>query len=261
MYSDEDSGDSDNRPGFPQVMNRVYEGHADAILAHRLDRFSRNLHQILNYFKELESMGVILAFAKDQFGFSTEEGRLQFHILAVFADWYLRNLSRETKKGKLSRVLKGRHNNRPPIGYDVGDDGIAQAVEEESVLICEAYELYAGGGFTDRKIAEFLNQNGLRTRRGRVRSKDSARELLQNEFYLGYVQYRGDLYPGKHEPIVTAEIFDRVQQQRRQNATRPRALGKTKRVYVVSGIVRCAQCGRKLRAQGKPRSSIAYCVC
>ena len=185
IYRDEHSGKTDNRPDFQKMMHQVFGGQADAIVAHRLDRFSRNLHQILSYFKELERIGVVLAFAKDQFDFSTEEGRLQFHILAVFADWYLRNLSRETRKGKYARVLKGKHNNQPPIGYQVDEEGVATAVPEIAELIEASYELYASGGYTDRKIADFLNQQGLKTRRDRAWSKDSVREVMQNEFYLG----------------------------------------------------------------------------
>ncbi len=199
-----------------------------------------------------------MAFAKDQFDFSTEEGRLQFHILAVFADWYLRNLSRETKKGKLSRVLKGRHNNQPPIGYQVGEDGIASPDPDISEAVLQAFQAYASGAFTDAKIADFLNQTGLRTRKGRAWSKDAVRELLQNEFYTGHVEYRCDLYPGEHPAIVSKELFDQVQQVRQLHARRPRGFGSTKRTYLLSALGRCAACGRTVRAQGKAGESYAY---
>ena len=225
VFQDEHSGKTDQRPAFQEMMRQVQEGKANAIVAHRLDRFSRNLHQILTYFKELEGMGVVMAFAKDQFDFSTEEGRLQFHILAVFADWYLRNLSRETKKGKLSRVLKGQHNNQPPIGYLV-DKGVVQPDPDSAEAVLHAFLAYASGAFTDAKIADLLNQTGLRTRKGRAWSKDAVRELLQNEFYTGYVEYRGDLYPGEHPAIVSKELFDLVQQVRQLHARRPRSIGR-----------------------------------
>ncbi len=258
VFRDEHSGKSDKRPGFQAMLRKVYDGDADAIVAHHLDRFSRNLHQILTYFKELESMGVVMAFAKDQFDFSTEEGRLQFHILAVFADWYLRNLSRETKKGKLARVLKGLHNNQPPWGYVKGPNGVPVPVPEEADLLVQAYELYASGGYTDSRIADFLNGQGARTRRGRLWTKDAVRELMQNEFYMGFVQYRGDLYPGQHEGIISRELFDQVQARRRANARKPRLVSENRRVYVLSGIARCAECGRNLRAQAKPRTQLAW---
>jgi len=251
VFRETHSGKTAKRPEFQKLLDLVYAGQADAILTHRLDRFSRSLHDILTYFRELKSRNVILTFAKDEFDFSTEEGMLQFQILAVFADWYLRNLSRETKKGKRERVLvKGLHNNRLPFGYRKGEDGIAHPVPEEAAAIHEAYERYATGQTTDAKLADYFNQLGLRTRRARPFSKDSVREIMQNETYLGLVKYRGDLYPGQHEAIVSRELFDRVQAVRKQHARRPRVYSPTIKVYLLSGIARCAACGRTLRAQG-----------
>ncbi|HEY77163.1 MAG TPA: hypothetical protein G4O00_13485 [Thermoflexia bacterium] len=200
-------------------------------------------------------MNVVMTFAAENFDFSTAEGRLHFHILAVFADWYVENLAREVRKGKISRVRKGLHNNQLPFGYVKGPDGVGQVVPEEAEIIRRAYELYATGEYTDRRIAEFLNQAGFRTRRNRPWSKDSVRELLQNEFYLGLVKHRGDLYPGLHEPIISRDLFDRVQEIRRAHAQRPRLCSPTVRVYLLSGLARCAHCGRTLRAQGGPRYS------
>lgn len=108
IYTDEHSGKTDKRPGFQKMMDVVESGQADTIVCHHLDRFSRSLHDILTYFKQLEAKGTILAFSKEDFDFSTPDGMLHFHILAVFADWYLKNLARETKKGKFSRLVSGK---------------------------------------------------------------------------------------------------------------------------------------------------------
>lgn len=258
VFQDTHTGKNDKRPAFQDMLRKVYEGQADAIVCHHLDRFSRNLHDILDYFKRLEEMNVVMAFAKDRFDFSTEEGRLQFHILAVFADWYLRNLGRETRKGKKSRVLKGLHNNRPPFGYLVGDDQIAHPVPEEIEAIQNAFEMYVTGNYTDAQIADYFNSLGLKTRRGRAWAKDSVREIILNEFYTGVVEYLGDLYPGKHEAIISKELFDQVQVIRQKHARRPRLYSPITRPYLLTGIARCAHCGRALRAQGGKKHYAYY---
>lgn len=250
VFRDTHSGKTDKRPAFQDMLRKIYESQADAIVCHHLDRFSRNLHDILTHFKQLEEMNVVMAFADDRFDFSTEEGRLQFHILAVFADWYLKNLSRETKKGKKARVLKGLHNNRPPFGYVVGKDGIAVVVPEEAEAVRTAFEMYASGDYTDAHIADYFNSLKLKTRRGRAWSKDSVREIMLNEFYLGYIKYQRDLYPGKHQAIISKELFDKVQTVRKQHLRRPRLYSPTNREYILSKVARCAHCGRTLRAQG-----------
>lgn len=250
VFRDEHSGKKRDRPGFRRMMRMIYEGKANAIVCHRLDRFSRSLHDIMELFRELEEMNVVMAFAKDRFDFSTEEGRLEFHILAVFADWYVQNLAREVRKAKVSRVVKGYHNNQLPFGYRRGEDGIGEPDPATAWAVREAYERYASGNYTDREIARWLNEQGFRTRRGRLWTKDGVREMLQNEFYKGMVKYKGTLYPGKHPGIVPAELWDRVQEVRGLHARAPRAYAPTVRVYLLSGLGRCAHCGRTLRAQG-----------
>ncbi len=244
------SGKNAERPKFQQMLNAVYNGEADAILTHHLDRFSRNLHDILTYFRELKDRNVILTFAKDRFDFSTEEGQLQFRILALFADWYLKNLGRETRKGKKARVIDGKHNNALPFGYRKDAAGVAEPVPEEAAALVEAYERYSTGTYTDAQIADFFNSRGLQTRHRRAFSKDSAREILQNETYLGLVKYQGDLYPGLHPAIISQDLFDRVQAVRNAHNRRPRLYSPTVKVYLLAGLALCAECGRTLRAQG-----------
>ncbi len=255
LYSDEHTGKTDKRPGFQAMLQALYEDRADAIVCHHLDRFSRSLHDILVYFKELGSMNVVMVFADEQFDFSDESGQMQFHILAVFADWYVQNLAREVRKSKFTRVLKGLHNNQLPFGYIRGAGGVGQVVPEEGEMLRQAFERYSTGNYTDVDIAEMLNQAGFRTRQGRRWSKDSMREVMQNEFYTGLVKYHGDLYPGQHEAIISQELYDQVQGVRRSHARSPRVYTPTIRVYLLSGLGYCAYCGRTLRAQGGPRYS------
>ena len=257
VFRDEHSGKKTDRPGFRRMMRMIYEGKANVIVCHHLDRFSRSLHDILVYLRELEEMNVVMAFAKDRFDFSTEDGRLQFHILAVFADWYVQNLAREVRKAKIARVLKGYHNNQLPFGYRRGAGGVGEPDPEEARAVREAYERYATGNYTDREIADWLNREGYRTRRGRLWTKDGVREMLQNEYYMGMVKYRGSLYPGRHEAIVPKALWERVQEVRGAHARAPRAYAPPVRVYLLSGLGRCAHCGRTLRAQGG-RGRYAY---
>jgi hypothetical protein len=171
-------------------------------------------------------------------------------VLAVFADWYLQNLSRETSKGKLGRVLKGEHNNQPPFGYIKGADGKLHIVPEEGEALREGFELYATGTYVDRQIADLFNARGLHTRKGKLWSKESIRDLLQNDFYYGVIEYRTDLYPGNHPPLVTKELFDQALDARRKHRRAPRANSNRMRTYMLNTLVYCAHCGRTLRALG-----------
>ena len=148
----------------------------------------------------------------------------------------------------------------------------------ESVAVELAYEWYATGDCSDGQIAEKLNAyphvlpDGttvhFRTkgRNGRTDpgpfSKDSVRDLLQRIFYTGQVAYRGgsnarekrrhppELFPGQHPPIVSEELFQRCQEVRALMRRHPRRhVDYANRLYLLSGILRCAHCKRKMRAQ------------
>ncbi len=243
------SGSTDERPGFQQMINDALTGDIQVIAFHKLDRFSRSISDILKYFHKLENLGILLASATEPFDFTTPHGKAHFHMLAVFAQWYIDNLSAETKKGKKQRALKGFYNGRLPFGYVRSDTGIAQVVPEEAEVILKAYEAYATGNYTDRQTAELINSFGIPTRRGRNWSKDSVRDFLQNEFYTGQVKYKGDILPGRHEAIISQELFDRCQQVRVSHRRAPRSHAPRFKTYVLGKILRCARCGETLRSQ------------
>lgn len=250
VYIDEGySGASDKRPAFERMLDDAYAGRFQVILFHKLDRFSRSISDILKYFHELESNDILICSATEAFDFSDPADRAKFHMLAVFAQWYLDNLSEETKKGKQQRALKGQYNGRLPFGYRPSESGVAEVVPEEAELVRQAFEAYATGSKSDREVAELMNASGLPTRTNRAWSKDSVRDFLQNEFYLGYIKYKGGLLPGKHAAIISQEVFDRCREMRAKRNLAPRRYARTFKTYTLAGLLRCQRCGETLRAQ------------
>jgi site-specific DNA recombinase len=254
FYSDPGySGKDDKRPGFTKMIADAENQQFKVIIFHKLDRFSRNVEQTLRYFRDLNSWDVLLASVTEDFDFTTAQGRLFFRMMALFAQWYLENLSSEVVKAKTEMARRGIQNGSSPFGYikDTENNKIL-IVEEEAQLVKAAYELYASGNYTDQTIADFMNKSGLKTRRGNKWSKDTVTDFLQNEFYYGKVAYRDQLWPGRQPAIITQELFDNVKEVRARHAVRPRshlAFNKLRRVSLLRRIVCCSQCERPLRVQ------------
>lgn len=254
FYSDPGhSGKDDRRPGFSRMIADAQNQQFKAIIFHKLDRFSRNVEQILGYFRDLNSWDVLIASVTEEFDYTTAQGRLVFRMMALFAQWYLENLSAEVVKAKVEMARRGIQNGSAPFGYikDTENNKIL-VVEEEAQLVKTAYELYASGNYTDQTIADFMNKSGLKTRRGNKWSKDTVADFLQNEFYYGKVAYRDQLWPGRQPAIITKELFDSVKEVRARHAVRPRshlAFNKLRRVSLLRRIVCCSQCERPLRVQ------------
>jgi site-specific DNA recombinase len=111
------SGKSDLRPVFQQMIRDAEAHQFDVILVHKLDRFSRNVLDVLSYLKRLHQYDVSFTSVTEDFDFTTPMGRMLLTLLAAFAEWYLSNLSHETAKGKAERARKGDWNGTLPFGY------------------------------------------------------------------------------------------------------------------------------------------------
>jgi site-specific DNA recombinase len=244
------SGKNDKRPSFQRLIAGAREQRFKVVLVHKLDRFSRNVDTTLKYFRILNECDVTIASATEDFDYSTPQGRLFFRMMASFAQWYLENLSAETVKGKRERALEGLHNGRLPFGYAVGPNKVAVLVPKEAEIVREAFEKYSTNQYTDREIAQFLNESGFVTRKGRRWSKDTVRDFLQNEFYYGRVAYRDQILPGNHEPVISRELFEQCQRVRSSHARRPKSFAQTpKRIYMLHRVICCNCCDRPLRMQ------------
>ena len=73
------------------------------------------------------------------------------------------------------------------------------------------FELYATGNYSLKALLEAMHKEGLRTREGRRLQKSRLHELLSHPFYYGKIPWKGELYAGEHEPLITRDLFDAVQ--------------------------------------------------
>jgi len=265
VYTDEGlSGKTTERPAFQAMMRDAEAGKLDLVLVHKLDRFSRSVVDVLLSLQDLEARRVSFASASEGFDFTTPVGRIMLTMLSAIAEWYLSNLGLETAKGKKARAQAGLWNSDVPFGYTIAykkdsGDGIPYPDEHNAEGVRLAFESFATGQHSDGGIARLLNEAGYRPHgRGEralpMFSKDSVRDMLRNRFYLGEVQYRGEWYPGVHEPILHAELFDRCQEVRRRRRGK---LGTTaranSRVYALAGLAHCARCGWPMRGSSSAR--------
>lgn len=65
------------------------------------------------------------------------------------------------------------------------------------------------------ELADELADRGLTSKPGRYPPRpvtvSGLQKLLRDRYYLGYVTYKGEEIPGRHEPLVTSDLFERVQ--------------------------------------------------
>ena len=155
----------------------------------------------------------------------------------------------------------------------------------ESKVVRLVYDWYLSEIESDGHIAKHLQEypvteGGLIARTRGIHSqgpagpmqKDSVRNMLTNIFYAGLVPYYGtpqkgekttrrikDIFPGKHPALVTRDEFEQVQEVRQALSSTPRFHRPNQsRIYPLSGLLRCSNCGRAMRGSSGRRGEYYY---
>jgi len=256
-FEERESAATRGRPAFMQMLQLLRINVAQGVVIHKIDRSARNLEDWVDVGK-LADAGVAIHFANESVDLATVSGRLSADIQAVVASHYSRNLREEAKKGIYGRLKQGFYPFRAPIGYI--DQGAAKLKLPDPVmapLVQEAFELYGAGKFSLIPLANHMYERGLRNRRGGPVTLKGISTILNNPFYIGVMRIKksGQNYSGDHMPLVSRDLFERVQ-----------ALlsGKTvdrvaQHSFLFSRLVRCASCHYSLI--GERRKGHTYYRC
>ena len=78
-------------------------------------------------------------------------------------------------------------------------------------LVRKAFELYATGNFAIHEVRNRMNEVGLVAYTGKRFSVSNYQAFFKNPFYYGVMLSSGELFEGKHEPIISKRLFDEVQ--------------------------------------------------
>ena len=242
------------RPIFNTMLARIQNGEANGILAWHPDRLARNSidgGQII-YLLDQTSLNY-LRFPIFQFE-NTSQGKFMLSIMFGQSKYYVDNLSENAKRGLRAKVRNGDFPSIAPFGY-LNDTRIKTIGIDKrySPLVKQVFELYACGDKTMADIADFLRKNGAITSGGKLFKDDKVKRILQNPFYYGHFRYNGELHEGRHVPIVSKSLWDKVQAVIEQRGhTKP----QTKQPIPFLGVLHCATCGMSITAETKTKTQL-----
>lgn len=246
------------RPVFMRMLRRLRKREAVALIVHKIDRSARNLRDWADL-GELIDAGLTVYFAHESLDLASRGGRLSADIQAVVAADYVRNLREEARKGFYGRLRQGLWPLAAPIGYlDRGGGGKVKEVDvERAPFVRQAFELYASGRYSLRTLAEELHLRGLRNTVGNPLTLTKISTMLNNPFYCGLLRVRrtGELFNGKHRPLIPVELFKAVQ-ERLRGKTQARVI---KHNFPFRRLVACRSCGRSV--VGSLRKGHVYYRC
>ena len=246
------SAKTPGRPVFAELLKRIERGEANGIIAWHPDRLARNSvdgGQIVYLLDQTHLSN--LKFPTFWFE-NTSQGKFMLSIAFGQSKYYVDNLSENTKRGLRQKVRRGEMPGRAPLGY-INDMRTKTVVVDKrrAPLVVEAFERYARGDQRLQDIANFLASNGIKTKGGRPLKKDQIAKMLTNPFYYGHFRYAGEVFEGKHTPIVSKKLFDTVQtvfEGRHHKRTT-----KTNEPKPLCGLLRCGSCGMMITGENQTK--------
>jgi site-specific DNA recombinase len=285
QYVDEGwTGEIMERPGLTKLREDVQKGIIEELICYDPDRLSRKLMNQLILDDEFKRQGVRIVFVNGEYA-ETSEGHLFFSMRGAFSEFEKAKIKERTSGGRRSKAKNGKVvKNSKLYGYDFDKEKSLYVINEEEAKVVKMIFDY----YTDPKYG-FKGMNGIaqhlteldipRKRGGRVWHRNVIRQILTNQSYTGtYIQNRWNTEGGyvakqRGEKFVQKirdedewiimnipAIVDEVQFKRAQDLMkqgRRRYSGQSVHDYLLSGLVRCGQCGRtmtgrKTMSHGKP---------
>ncbi len=244
------SAKTPGRPKFGDVLQRIQNGEATAILAWHPDRLARNSidgGQIIYLLDQKH-----LADLKFQtFWFeNTSQGKFMLSIAFGQSKYYVDNLSENTKRGLRAKIRRGEFPGIAPFGYYNNTKSKTVHIDKRQAKLVEAiFVLYSLGQSTFQDIADYLFERGIKTSGGKPYSKDKVKYILKNPFYYGHFIYGGEIYAGKHTPIISKKLFDKVRTVIKQRSHPTKGLIEPQ---AYCGLLRC-NCGMMITAENKTK--------
>ena len=278
VFTETESGAFMDRPELDKLLRVVKDGEVELVVVLDADRLARDPLDLLNIMKVLSQAGVQLEFVHGPSPDSPEGELIMF--LMGWAGKTERNLiRRRTMQAKESVARSGRmpHGLGPGLtGYDYNTMSKKVTINEPEAQVVRLIYLWAISGLTPHGIAVRLNKSGTPTKTGGRRSRRGVLLILSHTAYYGlntYGKYRHrKVGPKKFEvterppeeaieiwgfcpPIITKDLYDRVQEQLRVPQARGKKQGNR---YLLTGFLRCGLCGSPVTGGMKARGRRHY---
>ena len=240
------SGKDLNRPAIQKLIEDCKNHKIDAVFVFKLDRISRSQRDTLYLIEEVfNKYNVSFISMRENFDTSTPFGKAMIGVLSVFAQLERETILERTRIGLKKRAEAGlwRGGGKIPFPYRYDrNTGTLIPIPEQVELLHKMISLYISGkSFNVIGDIVGMDESLVETR-------------ILSITNTGKVPYRDEVYDGKHEAVVSDELYEEIL---RVNKVRSRE--KYERHYLLSGKIYCGHCGAKYRYQKWGKRLIMYC--
>ena len=253
IFIDEKSaGKPYQRPAYQEMMQKIKNDKESIIISWKIDRLSRNAidNGELSW---LLQKGIIREIVTSDRTYLPQDNVLLFMVESAMANQFIRDLSKNVKRGMQSCVEKGIFPAVAPFGYlnhgnkkgnktIIPDPKYFRIIQKLwKLLLTEKYQLADLYRIMENKYPLY--------RKGKLLGFSSFHNLFQNPFYCGLFRWGGTLHLGIHQKMITQSEFKKAHNfLHKKDKTRERDL-----TFEFKGIFNCGTCNAMITAERKTK--------
>ena len=247
--------DSGQRPVFNEILADLKTQRYNAILAWAPDRLSRNAGDLGSLVDLMDQKLLIEIKTYGQRFSNSPSEKFLLMILCSQAKLENDNRSINVKRGLRTRCEMGLWPAPAPTGYfnEKRIDRKCQVIvdPERGPIIKQMFEKVAYEHWSGRKVYHWLKFeiNFKSVTSGKCLTLSNIYRLLQSPFYYGQFEYpakSGNWYTGKHQPLITKEVFEKAREQLKRSEIK-----NYNKEFAFTNLMVCGLCGSGITAQEK----------
>lgn len=231
------------RPAFEELLQDIRDKKCNTIVVLKLDRLTRSVFDLEGIMNFLEENNAYLDCANEEINTTNSSGKMVARLLTTVSQNEIERTSERTKFGLSGAIKEGHIPARAPLGYKHIDKKLVPDPLTKDIVI-RIYNLYFEGK-SYYNIATIFNEEQVL---GKTNWKDTGiLRIISNEVYKGdYVHGKRTNHPTLYkdvvEPIVSKEMWDNCQVQKKKNQ---KNYMRTQ-TYIFLQKLKCPKCGRIL---------------
>ncbi|WP_204167594.1 cassette chromosome recombinase CcrC [Mammaliicoccus sciuri] len=279
-----------DRPAMKQLLDDVKANKIEMVLSWKLNRISRSMRDVFNIIHDFKEHGVGYKSISENIDTSEYSGEILVTMFGLIGSIERQTLISNVKMSMNAKARQGEAITGRVLGYKLSLNPLTQKNdlvidEHEANIVKEVFDLYLNHDKGLKAITTILNQKGYRTINHKPFSVFGVKYILNNPVYKGFVRFNnyqnwsakrrsgksGEneviLVKGKHEAIISEEMFDQVHEKLVSKSFKPgRPIGGD---FYLRGLIKCPECGNNMvcrrtyynTKKSKERTIKRYYIC
>ncbi|MBA8759952.1 recombinase family protein [Staphylococcus schleiferi subsp. coagulans] len=280
----------EDRPAMKRLLDDVKANKIEMVLSWKLNRISRSMRDVFNIIHDFKEHGVGYKSISENIDTSEYSGEILVTMFGLIGSIERQTLISNVKMSMNAKARQGEAITGRVLGYKLSLNPLTQKNDlvidkYEANIVKEIFDLYLNHDKGLKAITTILNQKGYRTINHKPFSVFGVKYILNNPVYKGFVRFNnyqnwsakrrsgksGEneviLVKGKHEAIISEEMFDQVHEKLVTKSFKPgRPIGGD---FYLRGLIKCPECGNNMvcrrtyykTKKSKERTIKRYYIC